>query len=101
MRAGVVDLCRGCDLVIYDTMFRMEQYLARPHWGHSCPEHAVELVEEAGASCLVLYHHAPERSDDELDRELERIQRSTRVRVLAAAEGMELDLASGQLQVRS
>jgi phosphoribosyl 1,2-cyclic phosphodiesterase len=99
MRQGVVDLCRGCELVIYDTMFRVEEYLARPHWGHSTPDHAVELVEEAGASCLVLYHHAPERSDEQVGRELDEAQRRTQVRVLAAAEGMELIVTPGRVEV--
>ncbi len=100
MRAGVIDLCRGCDVVIYDTMFRMEEYLTRPHWGHSSPEHALEVVREAGAKCLVLFHHAPERSDAEVERELERARQAAGdIQVLAAAEGMELRLLGGKLEV--
>jgi phosphoribosyl 1,2-cyclic phosphodiesterase len=90
MRDGVVDLCRGCDLVVYDTMFRMDEYTARPHWGHSCPEHALEIVEAAGADCLVLYHHAPQRTDEEVDEELRRTQALASLHVMAAAEGLEL-----------
>ena len=41
MREGVVRLCEGADLVIYDTQFTPEEYRARPHWGHSCPEDAI------------------------------------------------------------
>ena len=52
MRKGVVELCRGCDLVIYDTMFRMDEYLDRPHWGHSSPEHAIALLEEGQAEIM-------------------------------------------------
>jgi phosphoribosyl 1,2-cyclic phosphodiesterase len=98
MRQCVVDLCRDCDLVIYDTMFRMEEYLARPHWGHSCPEHAVEVVEEAGARCLALYHYAPDRSDDQVDEDLERTRRQAKVEVLAAAEGMTLELKDNSVR---
>jgi phosphoribosyl 1,2-cyclic phosphodiesterase len=100
MRSAVVDLCRGCDLVIYDTMFRMREYLARPHWGHSSPEHAIEVVEEAGAGCLVLFHHSPERSDDELDHDLELARSRARTRVLAAAEGTELSVRRGVVEER-
>jgi phosphoribosyl 1,2-cyclic phosphodiesterase len=95
IRQGVVDLCRGCDMVIYDTMFRMEEYLGRPHWGHSCPEHALELVEEAGAKALILFHHAPDRSDDDVERDLEQIDKCTRIQVLAAAEGTTLEAKDG------
>ncbi len=92
MRHGVVELCRGCGLVIYDTMFLPDEYRARPHWGHSCPEHALEIVEAAGASCLALFHHAPERSDEQVDAELARAQAVASCRVVAAAEGMELEV---------
>jgi phosphoribosyl 1,2-cyclic phosphodiesterase len=90
MRRGVVDLCRGCDLVIYDTMFRMREYQARPHWGHSTPEHAIEIAEEAEAGCLVLFHHSPERSDGALDHDLDLARSRARIPVIAAAEGVDL-----------
>ena len=99
MRQSVEDLCRACDLVIYDTMFRMEEYLTFPHWGHSSPEHALEIVEAAGAKRLVLYHHAPNRSDEEIDNDLAEVRKRTSVEVLAAAEGLELELSDGRLEV--
>ena len=40
-----------------------EEYRAKPHWGHSCPEDAIEISRAAGAKCVVLFHHAPERTD--------------------------------------
>ena len=101
IRRGVIGLCKGCDLVIYDTMFTMEEYTERPHWGHSSSHHAVELVEEARARALALYHHAPDRSDDHLDRMVSQIQTTTSLQLLAAAEGQELVLTDdGVEQVR-
>ena len=67
MREGVVRLCEGADLVIYDTMFTPEDYQRIPHYGHSRPSDAVEICGEAGASRLALFHHAPERTDAEID----------------------------------
>jgi phosphoribosyl 1,2-cyclic phosphodiesterase len=107
IREGVVRLCQGCDLVIYDTMFRMQEYLARPHWGHSSPEHALDVVREARARCLALYHHAPDRSDEEVERDLAQTQQiadsraggGERIEVLAAAEGMVLELGDGVRRV--
>jgi phosphoribosyl 1,2-cyclic phosphodiesterase len=102
MKRGVLDLCRGCELVVYDTMFRPDEYRIRPHWGHSCPEHAIEIVQQAGASCLALFHHAPERSDEQVDEELARAQAAARgCRVVAAAEGMELEVGSREAKVIS
>jgi phosphoribosyl 1,2-cyclic phosphodiesterase len=67
MRASVVRLCEGADLVIYDTMFTAEDYRSVPHYGHSRPSDALEICRDAGAKALALFHHAPERSDDEVD----------------------------------
>ncbi len=67
MRDGVVRLCAGADLVIYDTMFTAEDYRRIPHYGHSRPSDAVDICREAGANRLVLFHHAPERTDAEID----------------------------------
>jgi phosphoribosyl 1,2-cyclic phosphodiesterase len=99
IREGVVELCRGCELVIYDTMFRPEEHAVRPHWGHSTGEYALEVVEEAGAKGLVLFHHSPERSDDELDADLAALRRRARISVLAAAEGMELEVGGGSTRL--
>ncbi len=97
MRAGVVRLCEGADLVIYDTQFTPAEYIQKPHWGHSCPEDAIEIAREAGARALMLFHHAPERTDAQID-ELLKFHREQQARVgsklaiHAASEGMEVDL---------
>jgi phosphoribosyl 1,2-cyclic phosphodiesterase len=96
MRQGVVRLCEGADVVIYDTQFTPEEYRERPHWGHSCPDDAIEIAREAGARSLVLYHHAPERTDDQIDALLAHHRKQTPdLELLAAAEGLELTLGRG------
>jgi phosphoribosyl 1,2-cyclic phosphodiesterase len=97
MRASVVGLCEGADLVIYDTMFTPEDYRAMPHFGHSRPNDAIEISREAGAQALALYHHAPERSDDEIDLMLSQARQvaaasGSGLRVVAAYEGLDLPL---------
>lgn len=99
MRDGVVKLCEGANLVIYDTQFTPMEYSQRPHWGHSCPEDAIEIVHEAGAEALMLFHHAPERTDHQLDELLaqHRIQQQSigsALQIHAAYEGMEFDVTS-------
>jgi phosphoribosyl 1,2-cyclic phosphodiesterase len=97
MREGVVRLCAGADLVIYDTMFTSEDYQRIPHYGHSRPSDAVDICREADARRLVLFHHAPERSDVEIDG----ILADTRalaardggpLEVMAAYEGLDVEL---------
>jgi phosphoribosyl 1,2-cyclic phosphodiesterase len=97
MRAGVIALARGADLLIYDTQFTLQEYRLRPHWGHSHPDDAIAIAREAGVRRLCLYHHAPLRSDDENDAILARYRRvaadsGDRFEVLSAYEGLELAL---------
>jgi ribonuclease BN (tRNA processing enzyme) len=96
MRDGVVRLCEGADLVIYDTQFTPAEYAAKPHWGHSCPEDAIEISRAAGAKSVVLFHHAPERTDDQIDELLAYHRKQTPdLDLVAAAEGMELSVGNG------
>jgi phosphoribosyl 1,2-cyclic phosphodiesterase len=99
MRQGVVRLCEGADLVIYDTMFTAEDYRRMPHYGHSRPADAVAICHEAGAQRLALFHHAPERSDAEVDTILTEtralVAPSGRLEVMAAYEGLDVDLGRG------
>ena len=99
MRKGVIELCQDADLVIYDTMFEMNEYKAFPHWGHSTPTHAVEIAEAANAKQLALYHYHPQRSDAEQDRVLEATRRFATLPVISAKESMEVDLADGKARL--
>lgn len=78
---------RGCDLVIYDTMYDVEEYLEKMTWGHSYPEYAIALCREAGVKHLVLFHHNPDDDDDQLDVRAARYQSVDGMRVTLAREG--------------
>jgi ribonuclease BN (tRNA processing enzyme) len=96
----VVRLCEGADLVIYDTMFTPDDYLRIPHYGHSRPSDALDVCREAGARRLTLFHHAPERSDPEIDgilAETRTLARTARLdlELSAAYEGMDIELGAG------
>jgi phosphoribosyl 1,2-cyclic phosphodiesterase len=67
LRAALVEGLRGVDTVIYDTHFLPEEYLRFPHWGHSTPDHALDVCTGIGVRRLVLYHHAPAHGDDLMD----------------------------------
>jgi len=100
MRAGVVRLCEGADLVVYDTMFTPDDYQKIPHYGHSRPSDAVDVCREAGVKQLALFHHAPERSDAEIDGILAETRAVTKrsgiaLDVVAAYEGLDLALGRG------
>jgi ribonuclease BN (tRNA processing enzyme) len=94
-RAGLIKFVRDARVLVHDTMYTSEEYDHFRGWGHSTYNEAVELALEAGVEQLVLYHHKPERSDDEVDRRVDECRalaarRSGTLDILAAAEGMTL-----------
>lgn len=92
MRAGIIDLARGADWLIYDSQFTDAQYARFPHWGHSTAGQAREIAEEAGVGQLLMFHHDPHHTDAQIDAMLaeQRELCSSELHISAAYEGMEL-----------
>jgi phosphoribosyl 1,2-cyclic phosphodiesterase len=86
---NILRLIDGADYVIYDAMFTNAEYPSKKGWGHSTWQEGVRLMEAAGAKTLVLFHHAPRRTDDDLDALAEVVDRA-RPGTLIAREGMVL-----------
>ena len=96
-RAKLVEFIRGSRLLIHDATYTEDEYESHRGWGHSTYGDAVALALESGVETLVLFHHSPDRSDDELDGRLAEcrgaVARSGRtLRIIAAAEGLEIDV---------
>lgn len=70
MREQLIDLMRGCRLLIYDTMFDAAELADRPGWGHSSPQEALDICRAAEVGHLCMFHHNPDCSDVELDARL-------------------------------
>lgn len=96
-REQMVDFVRGAAVLIHDTTYTTEEYDHHRGWGHSTFRDAVELALEAEVQKLVLFHHEPRRTDDQLDscladcRALVKARDGT-LQVVAAAEGLSLIL---------
>ena len=93
MRTELVKALRGCDTVIYDTHFLPEEYARFPHYGHSTPEQALEVVAGNDVRRLILYHHAPSHGDDQMDEIAARYRElgmTMGIDVITACEGMVL-----------
>ena len=56
------------DLLIWDGMFTKKELVDRKGWGHSSIEQATKFNEEANCKKILISHHAPGRSDQDLDR---------------------------------
>jgi phosphoribosyl 1,2-cyclic phosphodiesterase len=93
---GALELVEGVDLLIHDAQYTPPEFAAKASWGHCTIEYAVWLAGHAGVKQLALFHHDPSRLDDDLD-ELVRcaadIGKRRGVDVIAASEGLVLELA--------
>lgn len=60
---------KDADLVIWDSHFTQEEYDSERYigWGHSTHEQGVELAKAANVKRILFTHHAPWRTDRELD----------------------------------
>ena len=96
-RARLVGFVRGAALLVHDAMYTTEEAATRRGWGHSTVDQAVQLALDAGVPRLALFHHHPERTDDELDALVAGCRRQVAalggtLDVLAASEGLVLTL---------
>lgn len=58
---------RNADLLAFDAHYAPAEYAAHKGWGHSTWPDAVAAARRSGARKLWLIHHAPGRTDAELD----------------------------------
>lgn len=96
-RDRMVTFARGAAVLVHDTMYTTEEYDHHQGWGHSTYAEVVDLAVDAGVGTLVLFHHEPRRTDDQIEQCLAACQqqvqdRGATVRVVAAAEGLTLTL---------
>jgi phosphoribosyl 1,2-cyclic phosphodiesterase len=89
------DLLDGVDVAFHDAQYADDEYEHHVGWGHSAISHAVAMGRRALVGQLVLFHHDPGHSDDELEvllaRAVELWAGAPNPPVLAF-EGMELAL---------
>ena len=87
----VLDLVAGADLLVHDAQFSSDELAAFHHWGHSSADYAVSLGRRGGARRVALFHHAPGRSDAEVDR-LVAAARRPDIDVFGAAQDATVEL---------
>jgi len=60
-------VARRADLLVHDAQYTEEEYESRLGWGHSTMSDAVTFAMRAEARRLVLFHHDPLHTDQELE----------------------------------
>jgi phosphoribosyl 1,2-cyclic phosphodiesterase len=87
VRALVADV----DVLLHDGQYLAAERRTALAYGHSVVDDIVRLAGDAGVRRLILTHHAPDRTDDQLD-ELAAAMIGAAVPVTLAAEGIEISV---------
>jgi ribonuclease BN (tRNA processing enzyme) len=89
------EIARGADVLVHDCQYTPEEYAERVGFGHSSTEHVAMFARRTDVGRLILFHHDPMHTDDELDAIRERVIDRFGVdgkRVALAADGMSFEV---------
>jgi ribonuclease BN (tRNA processing enzyme) len=92
---SVLELADGVDALIHDAQYTRAEFERKQDWGHCTLDYALLVAREANAKRLILFHHDPSHTDDDLDRMTAEVQAAaagSSVEVIAAREGLLIDL---------
>ena len=67
LHEAALELTRGADVLIHDAQYTEAEFPARSHFGHCSIDYPAALARAAGVRRLVLFHHDPSHTDDQLD----------------------------------
>jgi ribonuclease BN (tRNA processing enzyme) len=89
------DIAHDADVLLHDAQYGDDEYPHHVGWGHSCIEHVTGFARRAHAATLVLFHHDPYHTDDDLELLLDVARKTGGDQVdhiCLAQEGMTIEL---------
>jgi phosphoribosyl 1,2-cyclic phosphodiesterase len=95
-------LTRGADVLLHDAQYRDHEYGAHVGWGHSAIDHTMEFAAKSGVERVVLFHHDPYHTDDDLEALLKEARAKwsgPAEHVRLAYEGMTIDLGADGVRI--
>ena len=90
---SAVALATNADLLIHDAQYTPAELTTRRGYGHSAAPYGAALAAQCGARRVLLFHHEPNRTDDQVEAIAADVaRRHPDVDVDIAREGMVIDL---------
>ena len=87
----VWNLIEGVDVLLHDAQFTEAERPLSDLYGHATVEETVVIAAKAGVGRLVLFHHSPVRTDDQLDQILDLVD-TPLLPTVVAREGMRISV---------
>jgi phosphoribosyl 1,2-cyclic phosphodiesterase len=95
--ASLIEFVRGVDVLILDAQYTAGEFHQKIGWGHGCLPDSVQLAIEAGVRRLILFHHDPSRTDNQVDDmvvEARRLAAASDTLIMAASENEPIVIMS-------
>lgn len=92
-----IEFFATADILILDGQYSLQESVAKADWGHTSPLIGAELAAEAKVKQLLLFHHDPQATDEQLEESLD----TTRdyLRHTAPESDCAIDLAREGLEI--
>ncbi|MBU2548117.1 MAG: MBL fold metallo-hydrolase [Proteobacteria bacterium] len=94
-----LDFFHGAEALVFDAMYTFSESVAKEGWGHSTSLVGVDLATKTVIKRLILFHHEPNYTDDQLLEIVEKtnsyyslVREQGHLEIILAVEGLELEL---------
>ena len=91
------NLIEGVDVLLHDAQFTETERRLADDYGHATVEETVALAAKASVGLLVLFHHSPVRTDEQLDRILDLVE--SPLTIVVAREGMRIAVGASDVDL--
>ncbi|HPH95925.1 MAG TPA: MBL fold metallo-hydrolase [Anaerolineaceae bacterium] len=100
-----IAFAKGADILIHDAQYTEEHYVGKmggivQGYGHSTVNMACDVAHYAQVGQLVLFHHAPEYTDEQMDQ-VQAFARKLFPQSMAAYEGLTMVLVNQALEANA
>lgn len=90
-----VEFLKDVDLLLHDAQYTAEEYKGKVGWGHGTIEYVTDIAVAAEVKTLCIFHHDPQRTDDQVDELLKLAQNraqqaNSSLEIIAAADRKEI-----------
>jgi phosphoribosyl 1,2-cyclic phosphodiesterase len=84
---------QNADILVHDAQYTEDEYQKlRKGWGHASCEYAISSAIKAQVKKLVLFHHDPVRTDEQLHQLEDTYRKNSSIELMMAREGVTLSL---------
>lgn len=83
LNSAFIEFARGSHLLVHDAQFNEQEYEKHTGWGHSSSSMALDNALAIGCDRCLLTHHAPGRTDEEINFHIEELKSEEKYHNLA------------------